>query len=163
MWHGVRLAWLRRRQTHYLDGMAGTLPEPFPTGSPGAAGPRVRISSTAACAQRGNMLLIARPAGARRWRVLPSLVGAFRAAQPGLHTLYVSPLKALAADIARNLMGRLRKFNGHNIDTRTGDTSSDRRRKQREMPPNILLTTPESLGAADLAARLRKMFSTLSR
>ena len=65
---------------------------------------------------------------------------------PGLHTLYISPLKALTADIRRNL--------GHpiegaglkiRVEDRTGDTSYTQRRRQRADPPHVLLTTPESL------------------
>src|SRR5262249_15512401 len=63
-----------------------------------------------------------------------------------LHTLYVSPLKALAADIARNLETPIAEM-GLRIrcETRTGDTSQARRARQRQAPPHILLTTPESL------------------
>ncbi len=64
----------------------------------------------------------------------------------GLHTLYLSPLKALAADIRRNLR---RPVEGAGlpirIEDRTGDTSYTQRRRQRADPPHILLTTPESL------------------
>jgi ATP-dependent Lhr-like helicase len=63
-----------------------------------------------------------------------------------LHTIYVSPLKALAVDVLRNLetpaaeMGlKLR------IEARTGDTPPARRQRQRSFPPDILLTTPEQL------------------
>ncbi len=64
----------------------------------------------------------------------------------GLHTLYVSPLKALATDIARNLTGPVEEMGlPITIETRTGDTPADRRVRQRERPPQILLTTPESL------------------
>jgi ATP-dependent helicase Lhr and Lhr-like helicase len=63
-----------------------------------------------------------------------------------LHTLYVSPLKALATDIARNLMAPVSEMGlPVRIETRSGDTPSDRRVRQRERPPQILLTTPESL------------------
>ena len=65
---------------------------------------------------------------------------------PDLHTLYVSPLKALAGDIARNLMRPVAELSlAITIDTRTGDTSAEQRRRQHATPPNILLTTPESL------------------
>ncbi|QYK40792.1 MAG: ligase-associated DNA damage response DEXH box helicase [Paracoccaceae bacterium] len=65
---------------------------------------------------------------------------------PGLHTLYISPLKALTADIRRNLR---RPVEGAGlairIEDRTGDTGYTQRRRQRADPPHILLTTPESL------------------
>ena len=64
----------------------------------------------------------------------------------GLHTLYVSPLKALAHDVQRNLVTPVEEMGlPLRIETRSGDTPSDRKRRQRSKPPNILLTTPESL------------------
>ena len=64
----------------------------------------------------------------------------------GLHTLYVSPLKALAHDVQRNLLAPVEEMGlPLRIETRSGDTPADRRRRQRSRPPHILLTTPESL------------------
>ncbi len=64
----------------------------------------------------------------------------------GLHTLYVSPLKALAHDVQRNLVTPVEEMGlPIRIETRSGDTPSDRKRRQRSKPPHILLTTPESL------------------
>ncbi len=64
----------------------------------------------------------------------------------GLHTLYVSPLKALAVDIQRNLVTPIDEMGlDIRVETRTGDTPSDRKARQRVRPPQILLTTPESL------------------
>lgn len=64
----------------------------------------------------------------------------------GLHTLYVSPLKALAADIKRNLRVPAEEMGlDIRIEDRTGDTSATQKRRQRADPPQILLTTPESL------------------
>ena len=77
---------------------------------------------------------------------LPTLAELGARPGPGLHTLYVSPLKALTADIARNLR---RPVEGADlairIEDRTGDTGQHARRRQRADPPHILLTTPESL------------------
>src|SRR5262249_14118939 len=62
----------------------------------------------------------------------------------GLHTLYISPLKALAVDIARNLETPVREMGlDVRIETRTGDTPASKRQRQRRDPPDILLTTPE--------------------
>ncbi|WP_209349197.1 ligase-associated DNA damage response DEXH box helicase [Pontixanthobacter sp. CEM42] len=67
-------------------------------------------------------------------------------APDGLHTLYVSPLKALAHDVQRNLVTPVEEMRlPLRIETRSGDTPSDRKKRQRSKPPNILLTTPESL------------------
>ncbi|MEC8178444.1 MAG: DEAD/DEAH box helicase, partial [Pseudomonadota bacterium] len=64
----------------------------------------------------------------------------------GLHTIYVSPLKALAQDVQRNLIAPVEQMGlPISVETRSGDTSSDRKRRQRDKPPNVLLTTPESL------------------
>ncbi|WFL78787.1 ligase-associated DNA damage response DEXH box helicase [Altererythrobacter arenosus] len=64
----------------------------------------------------------------------------------GLHTLYVSPLKALAHDVQRNLLTPVEEMGlPIRIETRSGDTPSDRKKRQRLKPPNVLLTTPESL------------------
>lgn len=64
----------------------------------------------------------------------------------GVHTLYISPLKALAVDIKRNLETPIEEM-GLNIEieTRTGDTSAARRQRQKLSPPQIMLTTPEQL------------------
>ncbi|MGZ3172825.1 MAG: ligase-associated DNA damage response DEXH box helicase [Croceibacterium sp.] len=64
----------------------------------------------------------------------------------GLHTLYVSPLKALAHDVQRNLLTPVEEIGlPIRIETRSGDTPSDRKKRQRTRPPHVLLTTPESL------------------
>jgi ATP-dependent Lhr-like helicase len=64
----------------------------------------------------------------------------------GLHTLYISPLKALAADIRRNLETPITEMAlPIRVEDRTGDTSAHRKKRQRADPPHILLTTPESL------------------
>src|SRR5260370_1047080 len=64
----------------------------------------------------------------------------------GLHTLYISPLKALAVHIARNLERPIAEMGlPIKVETRTGDTPVSRRQRQRRSPPDILLTTPEQL------------------
>ncbi|MEL6725689.1 MAG: DEAD/DEAH box helicase, partial [Pseudomonadota bacterium] len=76
--------------------------------------------------------------------------------RPALHTLYISPLKALAVDVARNLMTPVEEMGlDIKIETRTGDTPAHKRQRQRKSPPDILLTTPEQLAlfiASDHAA-----------
>lgn len=77
---------------------------------------------------------------------LPTLAALGEAPEPGLHTLYVSPLKALAADIRRNLEIPIAEAGlAIRVEDRTGDTSYTQKRRQRVDPPHILLTTPESL------------------
>ena len=95
-----------------------------------------------------DVLLVAPTGGGKTLAgFLPSLVEMAETGERGrLHTLYVSPLKALATDIARNLTAPVEEMAlGIRIETRTGDTPADRRARQRDNPPEILLTTPESL------------------
>ena len=64
----------------------------------------------------------------------------------GIHTLYISPLKALAVDVARNLLQPIAEMGlDINVESRTGDTGVAKKQRQREKPPDILLTTPEQL------------------
>ncbi|UXU75480.1 MULTISPECIES: ligase-associated DNA damage response DEXH box helicase [unclassified Paracoccus (in: a-proteobacteria)] len=97
-------------------------------------------------AATGDSLLIAPTGGGKTLAgFLPSLVE-LQQPQGGLHTLYVSPLKALTADIARNLRRPVAELElPLRIEDRTGDTAASQRRRQRRDPPDILLTTPESL------------------
>lgn len=94
-----------------------------------------------------SLLLIAPTGGGKTLSgFLPSLVELADGAHEGLHTLYVSPLKALAADIKRNLGTPITEMNlPIRVEDRTGDTSYTQKRRQRADPPHILLTTPESL------------------
>ncbi|MEO1968893.1 MAG: ligase-associated DNA damage response DEXH box helicase [Sphingomonadaceae bacterium] len=63
-----------------------------------------------------------------------------------LHTLYISPLKALAHDVQRNLIAPIEDMGlPIRVETRSGDTPSDRKKRQRSRPPHVLMTTPESL------------------
>ncbi|MDA9176216.1 DEAD/DEAH box helicase, partial [Alphaproteobacteria bacterium] len=102
-----------------------------------------------AAARAGQSALLTAPTGGGKTLAgfLPSLVEL--AEQPdfkGLHTIYISPLKALATDIGRNLKTPLSEMDlPITAEARTGDTPPNRRARQRENPPNILMTTPESL------------------
>jgi ATP-dependent Lhr-like helicase len=82
----------------------------------------------------------------------------------GLHTLYVSPLKALAHDVQRNLLTPVEEIGlPLRIETRSGDTPSDRKARQRARPPHVLLTTPESLSLLLSYPEAAQMFGTLRR
>ncbi len=82
----------------------------------------------------------------------------------GLHTLYVSPLKALATDVRRNLLIPVEEMGlPIRIETRSGDTPSDRKKRQRSRPPHVLLTTPESLSLLISYPDAADMFSGLKR
>jgi ATP-dependent helicase Lhr and Lhr-like helicase len=82
----------------------------------------------------------------------------------GLHTLYVSPLKALAVDIARNLERPVAEMDlPIRIETRTGDTPASKRQRQRRDPPHILLTTPEQLALILASPDAPFLFGSLRR
>jgi ATP-dependent Lhr-like helicase len=79
-----------------------------------------------------------------------------------LHTLYISPLKALATDVARNLNAPVEEMAlDLTLETRTGDTSASRRQRQRAKPPDILLTTPEQLALLVASEHAGRFFADL--
>ncbi|WP_420858219.1 ligase-associated DNA damage response DEXH box helicase [Marivivens marinus] len=95
---------------------------------------------------------------------LPTLVELADGAHQGLHTLYVSPLKALAADIRRNLRTPVEDMGlPIRIEDRTGDTSATQKKRQRADPPHILLTTPESLALLTSYEDAPRIFAGLKR
>ncbi|MBD1203974.1 MAG: ligase-associated DNA damage response DEXH box helicase [Rhodobacteraceae bacterium] len=95
---------------------------------------------------------------------LPTLAELGKTPPNGLHTLYISPLKALTADIRRNLRTPVEGASlPIRIEDRTGDTSYTQRRRQRADPPHILLTTPESLALLLSYEDAPKIFSSLQR
>ena len=98
-------------------------------------------------AGEASTLLIAPTGGGKTMAgFLPSLCDLAQTPRKGLHTLYISPLKALTADIGRNLRAPIEGAGlAIRVEDRTGDTSQTARRRQRVDPPHILLTTPESL------------------
>src|SRR5882672_4292693 len=82
----------------------------------------------------------------------------------GLHTLYISPLKALAVDIARNLEIPVKEMGlSVRLETRTGDAPASKRQRQRRDPPDILLTTPEQLALLLASADAPYLFGNLKR
>jgi ATP-dependent Lhr-like helicase len=117
-----------------------------------------------AAAAGEHVLLIAPTGGGKTLAgFLPSLIDLAAVPREGLHTLYVSPLKALAADIARNLMRPVSEMRlPVTIATRSGDTGSTERRRQRDAPPNLLLTTPESLALLLSLPEAAAMFAPLA-
>ncbi|HJT41522.1 MAG TPA: ligase-associated DNA damage response DEXH box helicase [Sphingobium sp.] len=110
--------------------------------------PRRHQLDMLAAARRGEHALLVAPTGAGKTLAgfLPTLADLIDSPTEGLHTLYVSPLKALAVDVRRNLLTPIEEMGlPIRVETRTGDTPSDRKARQRARPPQILLTTPESL------------------
>ena len=107
--------------------------------------PRTHQLELLARAQAGESALLIAPTGAGKTLAgfLPTLVelSTQRRNIRGLHTLYISPLKALAVDVARNLEMPVAEMNlPVRIETRTGDTPASRRQRQKRNPPDILLT-----------------------
>ncbi len=122
-------------------------------------------------ASAGESALLIAPTGAGKTLAgfLPTLVELAarktkRARGEGLHTLYISPLKALASDVARNLEIPVAELKlGIRVETRTGDTPTSKRLRQRHDPPDILLTTPEQLALLLASADAPTLFATLRR
>ncbi|WP_420606687.1 ligase-associated DNA damage response DEXH box helicase [Novosphingopyxis sp.] len=118
-------------------------------------------------ADRANehaLLVASTGAGKTLAGFLPTLADAAEGPVEGLHTLYISPLKALAVDIQRNLRAPIEEIGlDLTVETRTGDTPSDRKARQRARPPNILLTTPESLSLLLSHADSFTLFAELKR
>ena len=102
-------------------------------------------------AARGESVLLVAPTGGGKTLAgfLPTLIDLANLParrRVTLHTLYISPLKALAVDVARNLEAPIAEMGlAIKAETRTGDTPASRRVRQRHSPPDILLTTPEQL------------------
>jgi ATP-dependent Lhr-like helicase len=113
----------------------------------------------------------------------PSLRGAQRRSNPGateyaaagllrsarndgrrLHTLYISPLKALAVDVARNVEAPVAELGlSIRLETRTGDTPPAKRMRQRYDPPDILLTTPEQVALLLSGSDAPRLFGSVRR
>jgi ATP-dependent Lhr-like helicase len=110
--------------------------------------PRRHQLEMLAAARAGRSALLVAPTGAGKTLAgfMASLAELVEAPTDGLHTLYISPLKALAVDVQRNLLTPIEEMGlPIRVETRTGDTPSERKARQRVRPPQILLTTPESL------------------
>jgi ATP-dependent Lhr-like helicase len=136
----------------------------LPPGSSSAAGGRTTISSPCWRRRARESILLIAPTGGGKTLAgfLPSLVELERPGSKGLHTLYVSPLKALTTDIARNLQAPIAEMGlAVRCETRTGDTPQNRRVRQRLDPHDILLTTPESLALLLSYPEAERMFGGL--
>jgi ATP-dependent Lhr-like helicase len=126
-------------------------------------------------AREGRSTLLIAPTGAGKTLAgfLPTLVELSCLPSPargegsksqGLHTLYISPLKALAVDIARNLEAPIAEMGlPIKVETRTGDTPVSRRQRQRRYPPDVLLTTPEQMALLLASDDAPFLFSSLRR
>ena len=140
-------------------------------GLPAEAGGRAAISWNCFghVTQDRSALLIAPTGGGKTLAgFLPSLIELDatppreRARRRGFHTLYISPLKALAVDVARNLEQPITEMDlGLDVETRTGDTPQSRRQRQLRHPPDILMTTPEQVALLIASGNGDHLFSNL--
>jgi len=152
---------------------AAHLPEPFVRwfAAKGWA-PRAHQLDLLARTEAGKSTLLIAPTGAGKTLAgfLPSLTelamrGRRKPGEPrrGVHTLYISPLKALAVDIERNLGKPVEEMGlPIAIETRTGDTPAHKRQRQKLAPPDILLTTPEQLALLIAGGDAKRFFEDLS-
>jgi ATP-dependent Lhr-like helicase len=167
-------------KVNLLDRQTPLLPDVFARWFAGRGWrPRAHQLELLAKAQAGRSALLIAPTGGGKTLAgfLPSLVdlaASHATAQPnqlrasgvhtGLHTLYISPLKALAVDVARNLEMPVAEMNlPIRLETRTGDTPASKRQRQRRHPPDMLLTTPEQLALLLASADAPYLFGTLRR
>ena len=150
--------------------------------------PRVHQLDLLAQTQAGRSTLLIAPTGAGKTLAgfLPSLIElSQRKTQPkspttksevsrlrstgrgvrrdgGLHTLYISPLKALAVDVHRNVERPVADMAlPVRLETRTGDTPVSKRQRQRRDPPDILMTTPEQVALLLASADAPFLFGSL--
>ena len=129
---------------------------------------RPHQSALLQAAARGESVLLLAPTGGGKTLAgfLPSLLELSenppQMRAKTLHTLYISPLKALAVDVARNLDAPISDMGlAIKVETRTGDTPASRRARQRHTPPDILLATPEQLGLLLAHSRADRLFAGL--
>jgi ATP-dependent Lhr-like helicase len=134
-------------------GPSRTLPEPFAAWFARRGWtPRDHQLALVEKGRQGRHALLIAPTGGGKTLAgfLPSLIEISQRpapnTPPGIHTLYISPLKALAVDVERNLLSPIAQMGlSVKAESRTGDTGAARRQRQRVKPPDILLTTPEQL------------------
>jgi ATP-dependent Lhr-like helicase len=115
----------------------------------------------------GEHVLISAPTGSGKtlaaflWAIDRLSASEADVARPeGVRLVYVSPLKALSYDIERNLRVPLRGIKSElSVAVRTGDTPQREREQMRRHPPDILITTPESLYLM-LTGRAQEMFAS---
>ena len=99
--------------------------------------PRRHQLEMLAAAHDGRSVLLVAPTGAGKTLAgfLPSIIDLAEAPTEGLHTLYISPLKALTVDVQRNLLTPIGEMElPIRVETRTGDTPADRKARQRVRP-----------------------------
>jgi len=157
--HDLSAASVRRRKT--------ILPMPFDKwfAARGWSPHPHQLQLLAAARNNHHVLLIAPTGGGKTLSgFLPSLLELVASSSTKLHTLYISPLKALAVDVHRNVERPIAEMGlAITTESRTGDTSVARKQRQRTRPPNILMTTPESLALLLAHPSAPNVFQSLRR
>ena len=131
--------------------------------------PRPHQLALANIAGSGESALLIAPTGAGKTLAgfLPTLIDLHQNPDQNrrsIHTLYISPLKALAVDIARNLEMPVEEMGLKvRIETRTGDTPQHKRQRQKLTPPDIMLTTPEQLALLIASKEAELLFSGIQK
>ncbi|MBL4876088.1 MAG: DEAD/DEAH box helicase, partial [Cohaesibacteraceae bacterium] len=131
--------------------------------------PRPHQLALAKTAGSGESVLLIAPTGAGKTLAgfLPTLIDLHQNPDQNrrsIHTLYISPLKALAVDIARNLEMPVEEMGLKvRIETRTGDTPQHKRQRQKLTPPDIMLTTPEQLALLIASKEAELLFSGIQK
>lgn len=132
--------------------------------------PRVHQLALLDIANAGRSALLVAPTGAGKTLAgfLPSLIALHQnprtTRRRGIHTLYVSPLKALAVDVHRNVEKPVEEMGlSIRLETRTGDTSAGKRQRQKVDPPDILMTTPEQVALLIASKEAPLLFGDLKR
>jgi len=126
-----------------------------------------------ACLPTGRHLLISAPTGSGKTLavflpILTKLIAETGREESALTCLYVSPLKALSADTERTLTAHLEELAALSpegclprLAVRSGDSTAAERRRLWRHPPDILLTTPESVAVLLSQSRARQLFAAL--
>jgi ATP-dependent helicase Lhr and Lhr-like helicase len=125
------------------------------------------------CLPAGRHLLLSAPTGAGKTLaaflpILTQLIQDRRGEQSALTCLYISPLKALSADTERTLTAHLEELGAlfpsvclPRLTVRSGDSTAAERRRLWRHPPDILLTTPESVAVLLSQSKAQQFFAGL--
>ncbi|MEE6246383.1 MAG: DEAD/DEAH box helicase [Thermoproteota archaeon] len=107
--------------------------------------------------QKNALIISATGTGKTEAAIIPIINSIARTDQPkkGINVIYVTPLKALNRDIFRRIQ-EYAEGNGLTAEIRHGDTTRTERTKMAENPPNILITTPETLAIILINKKMRE-------